>query len=92
MSDMTRNTPESTRETAADAISALVPCTSKCCGQSGSHQGFDVCWLSKMLRVCPAVPRMAMLNATTRPVMTVCAMWRGAGLIFMLIIVLFVKS
>jgi hypothetical protein len=88
MRDMVRNTPESTSETAADAIRAFVPCTSKCCGQSGSHHGFDVCWLLKTLRVCPAVPRMAMLNATTRPVMTVCAEWSGAALIFIVIIVL----
>jgi hypothetical protein len=89
MSDMTRNTPESTRVTTADATRAFVPCTSKCCGQSGSHHGFDDCCLLKTSSVCAAVPNIATLKATTSPVMTVCARWRGAGLIFIFIMVIF---
>jgi hypothetical protein len=87
MSDMARKTPERTRETAADAIRAFAPCTSKCCGQSGSHHGFDDCCLLNTSRVCPAVPKMQMLKTTTRPVMMVCAMWRGAGLILKAIVI-----
>lgn len=65
-------------------MSAFVPCTSKCCGHSGSHHGLDVCCFLKTSRVCAEVPKIAMLMARTRPVMTVWARWSGAGLIFIL--------
>lgn len=78
-----KNAEEKTSAMTEDAISAFVPCTSKCCGHIGSHHGLEVCCLLKTSRVCALVPRMAMLNTMTRAVRTVCARWRGAGLIFM---------
>lgn len=69
-----------------EAISAFVPCTSKCCGHMGSHHGLEVCCLLKTSRVCALVPRMAMLNTITRPVRTVCARCSGAGLTFMMVV------
>jgi hypothetical protein len=67
-----------------EAIRALVPCTSKCCGHKGSHHGLEVCCLLKTSRVCALVPRTARLNTITRPVRAVCARLRGAGLTFMM--------
>lgn len=79
-----KNAEESVSAITDEAIRALVPCTSKCCGHRGSHHGLEVCCLLKTSRVCALVPRIAMLNTITRPVRTVCARWRGAGLISMM--------
>jgi hypothetical protein len=44
--DMTKNALKSTSVTTDDAISAFVPCVSKCCGHNGVHQGLvDRCLL-----------------------------------------------
>lgn len=69
---------------------AFVPWTSKCWGQRGSHHGFVVCWLLKTERVWAEVPRADMLRAAMRLVMRAWAVWRGAGLIFMVGIVVVV--
>ena len=80
----TKKTRQSTRLVVAEPTSAFVPWTSKCCGQSGSHHGFDDCCLLKTSRVCAEVPSVAIASAQERPMMMVCARWRGAGLIFIL--------
>lgn len=81
---MTINTPDRTNVTTADAISAFVPCVSKCWDHSGAHHGFEACCLLYTSSVCAAVPRIQILNTMTRPVMMVCARCRGAGLTFIL--------
>jgi hypothetical protein len=84
MKDIIRKAPDKNNVTTADAISALVPCVSKCWGHSGVHHGFVDRCLLKVSSVCAEVPSIAMLNATTKPVMMVCAKCRGAGLTFIL--------
>lgn len=58
----------------------------------GTHHGLVRCCLLKTSRVHAEVPRIAMLRTTTSPVMMAWAKWKGAGLIFILNKVCWLKA
>lgn len=68
--EVTRNMALRTTVAAEAPTNAFVPWTSKCWGQRGSHHGFEDCCLLKTSRVWAEVPRVEMLRARTRPVIT----------------------